>query len=68
MEAPVPVISRSVMQLFTSRDDKKHWARAIVAMRHAFGGHPYGHDEAVEEERRESRVGEIFRPEKRKTA
>lgn len=64
MEAPVPVIAQSVMQLFASRDDRKNWARAIIAMRHAFGGHPYGHEQSLEEERRESRVGEIFRPEK----
>ena len=64
MEAPVPVIAQSVMQLFGSRDEKKHWARAIIAMRHGFGGHPYGHADSLEQERRESRVGEIFRPEK----
>ena len=64
MEAPVPVIAQSVMQLFGSRDEQKHWARAIIAMRHGFGGHPYGHEESLEKERRESRVGEIFRPEK----
>jgi 6-phosphogluconate dehydrogenase len=64
MEAPVPVIAQSVMQLFASRDERKHWARAIIAMRHAFGGHPYGHEEGIEEERGESRVGEIFRPDK----
>lgn len=33
-------------------------------MRYGFGGHPYGHEENLEKERRESRVGEIFRPEK----
>ena len=64
MEVPVPVIAQSVMQLFTSRDGKKDWARAIVAMRHEFGGHPYGNDDKIAAERRESRVGEIFRPEK----
>jgi 6-phosphogluconate dehydrogenase len=62
MEVPVPVIAQSVMQLFTSRDAHKDWARAIVAMRHEFGGHPYGKDEKIAEERRTSRVGEIFRP------
>jgi 6-phosphogluconate dehydrogenase len=64
MEVPVPVIAQSVMQLFASRDEKKEWAKAIVAMRHGFGGHPYGKDEAIVEERREGRVGEIFKPEK----
>jgi 6-phosphogluconate dehydrogenase len=33
-------------------------------MRHGFGGHPYGKDEGIVEERREGRVGEIFKPEK----
>jgi 6-phosphogluconate dehydrogenase len=47
MEVPVPVIAQSVMQLFASRDRQKDWARAIVMMRHGFGGH-------------EGRVGEIF--------
>jgi len=59
MEAPVPVIAQSVMQLFASRDERKNWARAIVMMRHGFGGHPYGPDEAIARERREGRVGEI---------
>ena len=57
MEVPIPVISQSVMQLFTSRDDEKNWARAIAMMRHGFGGHPYGSDEAVVRERREGRIG-----------
>ena len=64
MEAPVPVITQSVMQLFGSRDARKNWARAIVMMRHGFGGHPLGREDGVAQERRESRVGEIFRPAK----
>lgn len=60
MEVPVPVIAQSVMQLFASRDEAKDWARAIVAMRHGFGGHPYGRDPRIAEERRTSRVGPIF--------
>ena len=63
MEAPIPVISQSVMQLFASRDQTRAWAKAIVAMRHGFGGHPFGPDAAVVRERREGRVGDIFRPE-----
>ncbi len=66
MEVPVPVIAQSVMQLFASRDKSQDWARAIVAMRHEFGGHPDGEDEGIKKERREGRVGEIFRPEKNK--
>ena len=57
MEVPVPVISQSVMQLFTSRDDQKNWARSIAMMRHGFGGHAYGADEAAARERREGRIG-----------
>ncbi len=57
METPIPVISQSVMQLFASRDGEKTWARAIAMMRHGFGGHPYGSDEAVARERREGRIG-----------
>ena len=57
METPIPVISQSVMQLFASRDTEKTWARSIAMMRHGFGGHPYGSDEAVVRERREGRIG-----------
>jgi 6-phosphogluconate dehydrogenase len=60
MEVPVPVIAQAVMQLLTSRDKAGHWARAIAMMRHGFGGHPYGPDEAVARERREGRVGGFF--------
>lgn len=62
MEVAVPVIAQSVMQLFASREEKKSWARAIVMMRHGFGGHPFGPDESVARERREGRVGDVFRP------
>lgn len=45
------------MQLFTSRDDEKNWARSIAMMRHGFGGHAYGADEGAARERREGRIG-----------
>ena len=61
MEVPIPVISQSVMQLFMSRDDDKHWAKAIAMMRHGFGGHPYGTDKAVACERHEGRLGDFLR-------
>ncbi|MCK7577587.1 MAG: NADP-dependent phosphogluconate dehydrogenase [Chromatiales bacterium] len=64
MEVPIPVISQAVMQLFASRDEKKNWARAIAMMRHGFGGHAYGADAATRQERREGRVGDIYRGEK----
>jgi 6-phosphogluconate dehydrogenase len=57
LEVPVPVIAQSVMQLFASRDDKRLWARAIAMMRHGFGGHPYGADEAIRRVRETGRVG-----------
>ena len=56
MEVPVPVISQSVMQLFTSRDNNKPWARSIAMMRHGFGGHPYGPDDNIAEERKTSKI------------
>jgi 6-phosphogluconate dehydrogenase len=56
MEVPVPVIALAAMQLAASRDGRKEWARAIAMMRKGFGGHPYGSDERIAEERRESRV------------
>jgi 6-phosphogluconate dehydrogenase len=59
MEVPVPVIAQSVMQLFASRDESNDWARAIVTMRHEFGGHPYGKEDKIASERLESRVGDI---------
>ncbi|HSJ96885.1 MAG TPA: decarboxylating 6-phosphogluconate dehydrogenase, partial [Myxococcota bacterium] len=52
MEVPVPVISLAVMQLFASRDRDKNWAEAVVAMRHGFGGHPYGEDDDIAKERK----------------
>ncbi len=63
MEVSIPVIAQSIMQLFASRDEKKYWARAIAMMRHGFGGHPFGKDAAIAEERKTGRVGEIFRKE-----
>jgi 6-phosphogluconate dehydrogenase len=60
MERPTPVIAQAVQQLFASRDADATWARAIAVMRHGFGGHPYGPDTAVAEERREGRVGPLW--------
>jgi 6-phosphogluconate dehydrogenase len=56
MEVPIPVITQSVVQLFTSRDQTKTWAKAIAMMRHGFGGHPFGKDEKLIEFRKKSRV------------
>ena len=63
MEVPIPAIAQSVMKLFASRDDDRHWARAIAMMRHGFGGHPYGPDEGIARERREGRIGGFYRGE-----
>ena len=63
MEVPVPVIAQAVMQLFTSRDEQRHWARAIAMMRHGFGGHQYGPAAPVRQERREGRIGDFVRRE-----
>ncbi len=60
MEVPIPVISQSVMQLFSSRDHDKNWARAIAMMRHGFGGHPFGTNEGIG---KEGRVGDFVKPE-----
>ena len=63
MEVPVPVIAQSVMQLMASRDQRKNWARAIAMMRHGFGQHPFGPDDAVRHERTRGRIGDFYRPE-----
>ena len=56
MEIPIPVITQSFVQLITSRDDRRYWARAIAMMRHAFGGHPYGADPSIAKARHAGRV------------
>ncbi len=55
-EIPIPVITQSVIELFRSRTKESDAYRAIAMMRHGFGGHPFGKDEAIAEERRTSRV------------
>lgn len=60
MEVAVPVIAQSVMQLLASRDKEKRWALAIALMRHGFGSHPFGADEAIAQERKQGRVGGFF--------
>jgi 6-phosphogluconate dehydrogenase len=57
LEVPVPVIAQSVMALFASRDRDRVAAKAVVEMRHGFGGHPFGRDDAVARERSAGRVG-----------
>ena len=59
MEVPIPVITQAVIQLFTSRDADKTWAKAIAMMRHGFGGHPFGEDKGIQHERQFGRVGDF---------
>lgn len=61
LERPIPVIAQALMQLLASRDSERQSARAVAAMRHGFGGHPFGADSSIEAERRHGRVGEIWR-------
>jgi 6-phosphogluconate dehydrogenase len=61
MEVPIPVIAQSVMQLLSSRDPDKLWARAVAMMRNGFGGHPLGPSEPVRNERIEGRIGAFYR-------
>jgi 6-phosphogluconate dehydrogenase len=62
METPIPVIAQSVMQILASRGAADDAAKAVVQMRHGFGGHPFSPEESVAKERRENRVRHIFRP------
>ena len=52
MEVPVPIIAQSVMQLFSSRDSRRISDKAIAMMRHGFGGHPFGTDKGIQQERK----------------
>lgn len=56
-ETPIPVITQSAIELFKSRGQQRHAYRAIALMRHGFGGHPFGEDEEIREERITSRIG-----------
>jgi 6-phosphogluconate dehydrogenase len=67
MEVPIPVIAQSVFALFASRLAGDDAANAVIAMRHGFGGHPWGPDDAVAEERRTGRVGPIRQPRSTRT-
>ncbi len=55
-EIPVPVITQSVLELFRSRQQSSDAARAVALMRHGFGGHPFGKDEYIAKERKESKI------------
>jgi 6-phosphogluconate dehydrogenase len=59
-EISIPVISQSIMELFESRmhgDNPTY--RSIALMRHGFGGHPFGKDQYIANERKTSRIAKI---------
>jgi 6-phosphogluconate dehydrogenase len=56
MEVSIPVIAQSVWKLIDSRNENRIWAKAIAAMRHGFGGHPYGPDANIASYRHTSRT------------
>lgn len=58
-EIPIPVISQSVMELFKSRMKESDAYKSIALMRHGFGGHPFGRNENIIQERRTSRISKI---------
>jgi len=58
-EIPIPVISQSVMELFKSRMHESDAYKSIALMRHGFGGHPFGKEEDIAKERKESRIYRI---------
>ena len=55
-EIPIPIITQSIIELFKSREEPKDSYRAIAIMRHGFGGHPYGEDDYIANERKTSRI------------
>ncbi len=58
-EVPLPIITQSVIELFRSRRNDSDGARAIALMRHGFGGHPFGKDDHIAEERKTGRIHPI---------
>jgi len=58
-EIPIPVISQSVMELFKSRNKDSDAYKSIALMRHGFGGHPFGKDKYIAQERKTSRISRI---------
>lgn len=58
-EIAVPIIAMSILELFASRGSGKDSSRAVALLRHGYGGHPFGKDEKVAEERKNSRIRKI---------
>lgn len=58
-EIPIPIIFQSVTELFKSRYNQNDTYKAIALMRHGFGGHPFGADKYIANERKSSRIQKI---------
>lgn len=58
-EIPIPIIFQSVAELFKSRYKENDTYKAIALMRHGFGGHPFGGDNYVANERKTSRIQKL---------
>lgn len=57
LEVPIPVITHSVFELFSSRDKAKIAHKSVAILRNGFGGHPFGESSSVADYRRNSRAG-----------
>ena len=58
-ELYIPVISLSVMELFSSRGSGLDTRKAIAMLRHGYGRHPFGKDIKIAKERETSRITKI---------
>lgn len=58
-EIPIPIILQSITELFKSRYRQNDTYKAIALMRHGFGGHPFGTDKYIANERKTSRIQKI---------
>ena len=56
LEVPIPVIAQSVMQLFASRDKEHIAEKAIAMMRNGFGGHSFGPNPSIQQERQTGKI------------
>ena len=67
-EISIPVMMQSVMELFSSRDDKQVSRRSVSILRHEFGEHPFGKDAEIAMERKVGHVGVSSKKSKGKAA
>ena len=61
LDVPIPVIAQSVMALLRSRETTQVSDKSVIAMRHEFGGHPFGPDPHIRAEREHGKVGPFHR-------